>query len=71
MRSEIIREIRNFLHKRGYVEVETPMMQAIPGGAAAQPFVTNHNALGCNFYLRIALELAAETDAGRRRGQGV
>jgi lysyl-tRNA synthetase class 2 len=39
------------------VEVETPMMQAIPGGAAAQPFVTHHNALGCNFYLRIALEL--------------
>jgi lysyl-tRNA synthetase class 2 len=57
MRSEIIREIRNFLHKRGFVEVETPMMQAIPGGAAAQPFITKHNALGCNFYLRIALEL--------------
>jgi lysyl-tRNA synthetase class II len=56
-RSEIIREIRHFLHDRGYVEVETPMMQAIPGGAAAQPFVTHHNALGCNFYLRIALEL--------------
>src|SRR6266852_7259680 len=56
-RSEIIREIRNFLHDRGYVEVETPMMQAIPGGAAAQPFKTHHNALGCNFYLRIALEL--------------
>ncbi len=57
LRSEIIREIRNFLHTSGYVEVETPMMQAIPGGAAAQPFVTKHNALGCNFYLRIALEL--------------
>src|SRR5689334_13103186 len=57
MRSEVIREIRNFLHNRGFVEVETPMMQAIPGGAAAQPFVTKHNALGCNFYLRIALEL--------------
>jgi len=56
-RSEIIREIRNFLHARGYVEVETPMMQAIPGGAAAQPFKTHHNALGCDFYLRIALEL--------------
>jgi len=56
-RSEIIREIRNFLHSRGYVEVETPMMQAIPGGAAAQPFKTKHNALGCDFYLRIALEL--------------
>jgi len=57
LRSEIIREIRNFLNRRGFVEVETPMMQAIPGGAAAQPFVTHHNALGCNFYLRIALEL--------------
>jgi len=56
-RSEIIREIRNFLHSRGFVEVETPMMQAIPGGAAAQPFVTRHKALGCDFYLRIALEL--------------
>src|SRR3954470_17805760 len=57
LRSRIIREIRNFFHERGFVEVETPMMQAIPGGAAAQPFVTHHNALGCNFYLRIALEL--------------
>ncbi|HMC26492.1 MAG TPA: lysine--tRNA ligase, partial [Verrucomicrobiae bacterium] len=57
LRSQIIREIRNFFHERGFVEVETPMMQAIPGGAAAQPFVTYHNALGCNFYLRIAIEL--------------
>ncbi len=56
-RTAILREIRHFLDARGYVEVETPMMQAIPGGAAAQPFVTYHNALGCNFYLRIALEL--------------
>ena len=56
-RSAVVREIRNFFHGRGYVEVETPVMQAIPGGAAAAPFVTHHNALGCNFYLRIALEL--------------
>jgi len=56
-RSQVIAEIRNFLHGRGYVEVETPMMQAIPGGAAAQPFKTRHNALGCDFYMRIALEL--------------
>ena len=56
-RSEIIHEIRQFFHSRGYVEVETPAMQAIPGGAAAQPFKTFHNALGCEFYLRIALEL--------------
>lgn len=56
-RSAIVREVRSFFHSRGYVEVETPMMQAIPGGAAAQPFKTFHNALGCEFYLRIALEL--------------
>jgi lysyl-tRNA synthetase class II len=56
-RSAIIHEIRAFFHGRGYVEVETPAMQAIPGGAAAQPFKTFHNALGCEFYLRIALEL--------------
>ncbi len=57
LRSAIVHEIRNFFHARGFVEVETPMMQPIPGGAAAQPFVTHHNALGCNFYLRIAIEL--------------
>jgi lysyl-tRNA synthetase class 2 len=56
-RSAILREMRAFLEHRGYVEVETPMMQAIPGGAAARPFKTHHNALGCDFYLRIALEL--------------
>jgi lysyl-tRNA synthetase class 2 len=56
-RSAIVHEIRAFFHSRGYVEVETPAMQAIPGGAAAQPFKTFHNALGCEFYLRIALEL--------------
>ncbi len=56
-RSAILREIRSFLQGRGFIEVETPMMQAIPGGAAATPFVTQHNALGCQFYLRIALEL--------------
>ncbi len=56
-RSAIVHEIRQFFYGRGYVEVETPAMQAIPGGAAAQPFKTFHNALGCEFYLRIALEL--------------
>jgi lysyl-tRNA synthetase len=56
-RSAIVHEIRAFFHSRGYVEVETPIMQPIPGGAAAQPFKTHHNALGCDFYLRIALEL--------------
>jgi lysyl-tRNA synthetase class 2 len=57
LRSRVIREIRNFFDERGYVEVETPMMQAIPGGAAAQPFKTFHKALNCEFYLRIAIEL--------------
>jgi lysyl-tRNA synthetase class 2 len=57
LRSSIVHEIRNFFHSRGFVEVETPLMQNIPGGAAAQPFKTFHNALGCDFYLRIAIEL--------------
>ena len=56
-RSMIVREIRRFLDERGFLEVETPMMQAIPGGAAAEPFRTHHNALGMDFFLRIAPEL--------------
>ncbi|MDZ7750925.1 MAG: lysine--tRNA ligase [Gammaproteobacteria bacterium] len=56
-RTRIIDYIRAFLTGRGYLEVETPMMQAIPGGAAARPFVTHHNALDMKLYLRIAPEL--------------
>ena len=56
-RSRIIQAIRNFLLKSRYLEVETPMMQPIPGGAAARPFVTHHNALDMDLYLRIAPEL--------------
>jgi len=56
-RIAIVREIRRFLEDRGFIEVETPMMQAIPGGAAAAPFKTHHNALGVDLYLRIAPEL--------------
>ena len=56
-RSRIIREIRQYLNERGFLEVETPMMQAIAGGAAAQPFKTHHKALDLDLYLRIAPEL--------------
>jgi lysyl-tRNA synthetase class 2 len=57
MRSQIVQAMREFFVARGYLEVETPMMQPIPGGAAARPFVTHHNALDCDLYLRIAPEL--------------
>ncbi len=56
-RSDIIRELRLFLNKRGYREVETPMLQAMAGGAVAQPFKTYYNALSADFYMRIAPEL--------------
>ncbi|MBX7057329.1 MAG: lysine--tRNA ligase [Leptospirales bacterium] len=56
-RSRIVAEVRNFLIERGFLEVETPMMHPIPGGATARPFVTHHNALDMELYLRIAPEL--------------
>jgi lysyl-tRNA synthetase class 2 len=56
-RSRIIQEIRSFLDARGYIEVETPMMQPLAGGATARPFKTHHNALDVDLYLRIAPEL--------------
>jgi len=57
VRSQVVQAIREFLVGRGFLEVETPMMHPIPGGAAAKPFVTHHNALDQELYLRIAPEL--------------
>ena len=56
-RAQVIRSMREFLNAKGYLEVETPILQPIPGGAAARPFVTHHNALDMPLYLRIANEL--------------
>ena len=57
LRSRIIQTIREFFDKQGFIEVETPMMQSIPGGATARPFKTYHHALGMDLYLRVAPEL--------------
>ena len=76
-RSQIIREIREFFWSRDFLEVETPMLQSVSGGAAARPFRTHFNALDCDFSMRIALELHLKRllvggfDRGIRSGAGV
>lgn len=57
LRSKILQSMRRYLDEKGYLEVETPMMHTIPGGAAARPFITHHNALDIDLYMRIAIEL--------------
>jgi lysyl-tRNA synthetase class 2 len=57
LRSRIVSEVRHFFEEKGFTEVETPMMQTLAGGAAARPFVTKHNALGIDLFMRIAPEL--------------
>lgn len=57
-RPAIVKAIRNYCDNQGFVEVETPILSPIPSGASARPFVTHHNALDCDFYLRIATELS-------------
>jgi len=57
LRSRIVSAIRRFLEDRRFIEVETPILQSVAGGAAAKPFTTHHQALGCDFFLRISLEL--------------
>ena len=57
MRSKFIRHMRNYLDERGYIEVETPVLNTIAGGAAARPFITHHNTLDLDMYMRIATEL--------------
>ncbi len=57
LRTKIIKEVRNILDEKGYLEVETPILNTISGGATARPFITHHNTLDINMYLRIALEL--------------
>ncbi len=71
LRSKLVQRMRERLWAEGFVEVETPILHPIAGGAAARPFVTHHNALDAEFYLRIAPELYLEATGGGRVRQGL
>ncbi len=70
-RSRVIGSLRRQLEERGYIEVETPMMQPLYGGAAARPFMTHHNTLDVDLYLRIAPELYLKRLIRGRAGPGL
>ena len=71
VRSKFIQYLRRFLDNRGYIEVETPVLNTISGGASARPFITHHNTLDIDMYLRIATRAEPEAADCGRHGAGL